>query len=598
MIIKLFFLLFFINSCLGSFNLMCSFDFVDDLCTCRFLIYNPDGSNDYTIGGNPITNCSFNDTIQVISSGKSFNIPSVICDRFPMLEILQMEGLEISTLDPNPFLNCRMLKTLNLGYNNISEIIPYTFMNTKLESLDFHSNSLEKLDPNAFFNLGQLKVLVLQNNPGIILPEKIFDPLLGLVSLNLRDCNLLDKNAGWFAKLKNLTDLNLSVNSFTTIPNYAFRNLTNLVNLDMSVGKITSIASNSFTYNVNLKTLRINNNNLTALGANIFDSLGNLEILSLSMNNFTAVTSNIFKPLVSLRKLSCSGCNIRDIKTEWFETSRNLDSVDLSCNQISHIPVNTFTSINQLKFLYINSNSISNLNSRSFGNLNSLYTLDARDNIIYEIDHYFMNQSTVMKHASFSGNDCAELNTDNFMEDKTNVMQQMTGCFDNFDKIKIELETYNSTLFDWHNIRPNDDWQALRVRIQAAENAHIGLTDSLDRGDPLVEIHIGERDNRDSSIYERGERVLLDNEHRRLNENEMRTFIIGWKFGIVMVYEEAERFPFMAHFIREPFPVNFFGLRTKINTYNSQKKATWNVSRIQGNEMLSLLQFYKQLMNK
>lgn len=89
------------------------------------------------------------------------------------------------------------------------------------------------------------------------------------------------------------------------------------------------------------------------------------------------------------------------------------------------------------------------------------------------------------------------------------------------------------------------------------------MTDSLDEPEPLVEIRIGERDNRDSSIYERGTRVLLESDQRRLNESEMRTFIIGWKFGIVMVYEEAERFPFMAHFIREAFPVNFFGLRTQ-----------------------------------
>jgi len=89
------------------------------------------------------------------------------------------------------------------------------------------------------------------------------------------------------------------------------------------------------------------------------------------------------------------------------------------------------------------------------------------------------------------------------------------------------------------------------------------LTDSLDGGDPLVEIHIGERDNRDSSIYERGNRVIIDYEHRRLNGSETRTFLIGWKFGIVMVYEEAQRFPFMAHYIREPFPVNFFGMRTQ-----------------------------------
>jgi len=192
-----------------------------------------------------------------------------------------------------------------------------------------------------------------------------------------------------------------------------------------------------------------------------------------------------------------------------------------------------------------------------------------------------MNQSTVQRYAYFSGNRCIQLNMDNFIANKARYMQQMTECFDNFDRIIIgecdcltlhilrlklsilELETFNSTLFDWHNIRPNDEWEAIRVSIKAAENVHIGLTDSLDGGNPLVEIHIGERDNHDSSIYERGNRVLLDYENRRLNENEMRTFIIGWKFGIIMVYEETQRFPFMAHFIREPFHVNFFGMRTQ-----------------------------------
>jgi len=581
--IKLFLMLFFIKSSLAepSFNLMCSFEFIDELCTCKFLIYNPDGLNDYTIGGNPILNCSFDNTVQIISTGQTRNIPSIICDRFPKLEVLIMEGLKINTLQPNPFFNCLSLKTLNLGYNNITEIIPHIFMNTKLESLDFHSNNLATLDPNALFNLVQLKVLILENNPGIVLPERVFDPLVSLTSLNLRDCNLLDKNAGWFGQLKNLTDLYIGINSFTTISSTAFRNLTKLVNLDISVGKISNIASDSFANNVNLRILRLNNNNLTSLSLNIFENLVNLEILSLSMNQFTSIPSNLFNTLTSLRELSCSGCNIKSIERQWFETLRNLESVDLSYNEITHIPVNTFTSVNELMFLYINNNNITSLNSRSFGSLSSLYALDARYNRIYEIDHYFMNQSTVMSEVYFSGNDCAQLNTPNFMENKAANMQQMTGCFDNFDQIMIgecdcltlhifrlklsilELQTFNSTLFDWHNIRPNDEWKAIRVSIKATENAHIGLTDSLDGGDPLVEIHIGERDNRDSSIYERGNRVIIDYDHRRLNQNEMRTFIIGWKFGIVMVYEEAQRFPFMAHYIREPFPVNFFGMRTQ-----------------------------------
>jgi hypothetical protein len=36
----------------------------------------------------------------------------------------------------------------------------------------------------------------------------------------------------------------------------------------------------------------------------------------------------------------------------------------------------------------------------------------------------------------------------------------------------------------------------------------------------------------------------------------------------------------------------------RISRYNSQNKAVWNVSRIQGNEALPIFQFYKQFMNK
>ena len=89
------------------------------------------------------------------------------------------------------------------------------------------------------------------------------------------------------------------------------------------------------------------------------------------------------------------------------------------------------------------------------------------------------------------------------------------------------------------------------------------MIDALNGEDPLVEIRLGEQDGHESNIYERGTKVFNDNQHYRLSENEMRTFIIGWRFGIIMVYEEAERFPFMAYFIREAFPVNFFGLRTQ-----------------------------------
>ncbi|KAL7014908.1 hypothetical protein ACKWTF_016190 [Chironomus riparius] len=577
------------SSVQATINLMCDFQIRDNVCTCVFLIYNPNGDNSFTIGGNPGTNCTFSNTVQIVSTGITTNIPTIICDTFPMLESLVMEKMGINTLEPNPFYSCTNLKILRIRDNQITYINPHTFSNTKLQTLDLYNNTLQSLNYLSFYNLGNLQTLNLQLNPGVHLPATVFDTLRSLVSLDLRYCEINTVETGWFSNIGNLNTLYLSYNTFQMIPATAFNNLGNLLYLSMSYGTLSTLNANTFAYNRRLQTLDLNHNSLTSISSSLFASFENLSTLSLSANSFYQIPANTFESLTSLRTFSCDSCNIDRIEIQWFSTMRNLISVSLAHNNLIEIPRNAFTSTNLLENVYLSDNNLVKLESRSFGSLANLRTLSVTQNNIDEIEHHFMNQSTVHRTAFFSGNNCTQLNTDNFLGNKAGYMQQMTGCFDNFDRIMIELETYNSTLFDWHNIRPNDDWQALRVRIQAAENAHIGLTDSLDRRDPLVEIHIGERDNRDSSIYERGERVLLDNEHRRLNENEMRTFIIGWKFGIVMVYEEAERFPFMAHFIREPFPVNFFGLRTNINTYNSRNKAIWNVSRIQGNELLPVI---------
>jgi len=582
MLIKLFILGLIASSVpVQAFRLMCHFQYVNNVCTCVFLIFNPNGENQLAIGGNPIPTCTFSNAAQILSTGVTTNIPTVICESFPMLESLAMEGIQIETLEPNPFHLCSNLKTLRLKGNRIPVINSHAFSNTKLQTLDLSYNRLQSLNNLALYNLGDLRSLNLQSNSGIYLPPNVFDSIYSLVTLDLRSCRISTIETGWFKNITNLNTLHLSSNSFQTIPSTAFNNLRNLVYLSMSYGSLSSLPANTFYYNTRLQTLLLNQNSLSSISASLFANIQNLVTLSLSYNSFNQIPVNTFQSLTSIRTFSCDGCNINRIEIGWFRTMRNLISVSLADNQMTEIPWNAFTSTDRLESIYLSGNNIVKLEARSFGSLSSLYTLDARNNRIFEIDHYFMNQSTVMSQAYFSGNRCIQLNMDNFIANKAANMQQMTGCFNNFDQIMIgecdcltlhifrlklsilELETFNSTLFDWHNIRPNDEWEAIRVSIKATENAHIGLTDSLDGGDPLVEIHIGERDNRDSSIYERGNRVIIDYEHRRLNGSETRTFLIGWKFGIVMVYEEAQRFPFMAHFIRKPFPVNFFGMRTQ-----------------------------------
>ena len=125
-----------------------------------------------------------------------------------------------------------------------------------------------------------------------------------------------------------------------------------------------------------------------------------------------------------------------------------------------------------------------------------------------------------------------------------------------------ELTTFNSTIYNWNSIRSNDDWDALNVSVQAYENVHIALSDAKNTSVPPIEIQIGQSRNRESNVLDQGVVVFRDGTRNLLSETEKRNFIVGWRFGIVLVFRDGDQFPFMAYDMQNSFSVNFFGLRT------------------------------------
>jgi len=127
----------------------------------------------------------------------------------------------------------------------------------------------------------------------------------------------------------------------------------------------------------------------------------------------------------------------------------------------------------------------------------------------------------------------------------------------------VELETHNLAAFEWYNIRPNEGWTSIEFNVTAPENAHIGLTDSLDILDALVEIRIGEAANTLIQITELGSVKNTFAIANLLNGDEMRTFRIQWGNRMILMFKNNELVPFHGYFMGIVFPVNFFGLRTQ-----------------------------------
>lgn len=438
MILKLLILSLITTSALAQTSMIiCTLIFVDNVCTCDFIIFNPNGFNNLTIVGNPTPNCTFEDAKQAIGMGMSLNIPSAICNQLPNLENLAIENLGIKSMNGNTFRNCRNLMTLRLGSNEIETIPPYAFSETILERIELNDNKLGSVDEHSFDNLSNLRTLNLNGNSnGMNLPAAVFDHLPRLQNLLASGCNLLTLNPLWFANLRNLIVLDLSENAFITIPNNILNSQQNLRFLDLSRGELASIPESTFQHTRNLLVLDLQSNKIRDLHENLFANLQLLQNLQLSNNPNITIPSNVFRPLSFLRTLEIASNNVASING-WFSSLSNLGSIDLGNNNITSIPVNTFTTSRSIESINLSNNRISILDSRSFGSLHMLTLLDVHNNSIDEVDHYLMSQSSLLRTVDFSGNGCTQFKTDIFNESRESFMNKMKSCFDKFDSNPI-----------------------------------------------------------------------------------------------------------------------------------------------------------------
>ncbi|CAG9811982.1 unnamed protein product [Chironomus riparius] len=558
----------------------CNLVIIEERCTCNFVIYNPAGFNNLTITANPAENCTLSDVVDATGSGLTLNVPSALCNQLPILEELRMDKLGVNNLVGNPFRNCNNLKKLHLSDNSLSAIPAYAFSNTILESLKLNQNKITSINSVSFDNLVHLEFLDLSNNSPLALVDDTFDHLENLKFLHMSSCGITSLHPRLFDNLGELRELDTSGNNVTTVVANLFSSLKKLEILNLANCGLTGITASAIQNNTELLKLNLENNNIKNFNAELFNGQQKLADLSLANNNNATITPQLFTPLTSMQRLILSNCNINAINGSWFVQMPNLVEIDLSKNRIPAIPENTFSSANAIESINLANNSITILSSRSFGSLHNLHSLHLENNAINQADHHLISHSTELQAAYFGNNICANFNTDEFSLNRTFYTELLKECFDNFDSIPIAITTINSTIYDWYSVRTNDGWDSLEVSVRAYENVHIALSNSINTVEPPIEIKIGEDRNRRSHILEQGEIVFTDNVRDRLNRTAERTFIIGWRFGIVMVFRKLDQLPFMAHAIENDFPVNFFGLRT-LFTDDVDMTAKWNVTRIQ-----------------
>ncbi len=270
--------------------------------------------------------------------------PAAFLSPLSDLEVLDFGGTPTSALDPGTFANLTQLEELILTKSVMLSTV-------KPGSLDgLHSLKILKMDMcrissipvDALTDVGSMVYLHLDQNVISSIPRHAFSKLPKLEKLTLSGNRLMnssyiDRDA--FVGLeKNLKELDLSVNSLSTIPKHAFHPLKGL------------------------KKLHLQDNYISHLGENTFDGLSDLEELDLSRNSLSLRENSLAGVEESLHVLKLAhmklGWDTLPMKT--LKRLSNLQHLDLTGNQLLGVPQSAFEglSIQHLTLSYCGINAV------------------------------------------------------------------------------------------------------------------------------------------------------------------------------------------------------------------------------------------------
>lgn len=297
-------------------------------------------------------------------------------DSLKQLQTLQMKGNLISNLPPFLFLHLHNLRVLDLSQNKLTDLRSDTFSGLdRLEILQINNNLICNLTSDLFQNISQLVELNLEGNKITELRENVFSELTNLQVLNLRGnllttfsddafgsdpLNLKELNLKGnrltelcsLTSLTSLTDLILSSNQLSSLPEHAFKNLTNLETVDLSENQLSSLPESIFSQLFSIKTIRLDKNNLSKVEAKLFQDQMLIQRLDLSDNQLETLPFGFMDPFVLQHTVRLHGnpwkcdCHMWYMHDWVFKYSQDIEMLDsLLCDSPDFLRRRTVISV-------------------------------------------------------------------------------------------------------------------------------------------------------------------------------------------------------------------------------------------------------------
>lgn len=319
----------------------------------------------------------------------SDGIPSI---RIENLDLSRNKLSEIPSMALN--LMAKSLTKLNLGYNSIFQIHPFSFSNlTRLEVLNLQHNAIVSVRRKAFFGLSSLQIIDLSHNHMKTLQTTQFSSCASLRVVDLSSNHIRTMPRDVFQNTI-IEKLDLSNNEFVIYPSQTFGDIGfTLRHLDLSGNQIDRLDSTMFYETQFLTNLNMCRNKLSILPDNAFTSLGNLLDLKLCRNSLTANLKELLHYIPKLRQLDLSYTSLRTAPT--FLLSK-LTHLNLSGNFIDELPSSSVEGLSNLKTLVIKNNRLVSLPS-CWTKIPLLKNLDVSSNPI-KVSSIIKGNNTLYKY--------------------------------------------------------------------------------------------------------------------------------------------------------------------------------------------------------
>jgi len=258
-----------------------------------------------------------------------------------------------------------------------------------LRTLDLSANALTEPPEGVLTSVNRLTNLSLTRNVISTLPEASFAGVPDLETLDLSSNDLTALPEGVFTGLSGLTTLLLSNNALETLPKEVFADVQDLTTLDLSSNNLTNNLTNNPTalpegvFDVTgLAELKLQNNSIASLPGGLFNKTVSLVTLDLAHNALSSLPGHLFDKTESLVTLNLTHNALSSLPGGLFDKTESLVTLNLTHNALPSLPGGLFDKTKSLRKLTLANNCLHRLAAGLFDSLGRLESLDLRNNIL------------------------------------------------------------------------------------------------------------------------------------------------------------------------------------------------------------------------